>query len=325
MSENNWGMIGHEWAVNLLAARVKSHHTSHAYLFTGPPGVGKTTLALRFAQALNCTGITPPCGVCRACELAGRRIHPDVQVVEADGVSIKIEQIRNLQNDLSLQPFEARYRVAIILRMQDATDSAADSLLKTLEEPPPTVRLILTADVAENLFPTVVSRCQVIPLRPVPAARIEEALVERFGVSLGEAAMLAHLSGGRPGWALTAAQDPGVLIWRDEALDGLLGAVHSDRTGRFAYAEAIATHDQLDLILDIWQAWWRDVLLLAEGSGVHLVNHDRRSDLEKLAYRAGAQGARRALRAVCETIDALGKNANKRLALEVMLLEVPYI
>jgi DNA polymerase III delta' subunit len=230
----NWGLIGHEWAVDLLARRLAAGRVGHAYLFTGMSGVGKSTLATRLAQAINCTGDTPPCGACRACTLTESGAHPDVSFVEGDKGAIKIEAIRDLQNFLSLQPFEARSRIGIILRGQELTAQAADALLKTLEEPAPGARLLLTASMVDSLAATIASRCQVIHLRGVPAAQIEAALRERTDCSPSEAALLAGLAGGRPGWALGAAQNPDVLAWRAEVLDQLLAASSARRGWRGA-------------------------------------------------------------------------------------------
>lgn len=322
---DNWGMIGHRWAVDMLARRLDSGRLGHAYLITGPSGSGRSTLALRLAQAMNCTGSPVPCGVCRSCDLIAREGHADIHRLVPDGRSIKIEQVRNLQHDLALRPVEAPYRVAIIEQAQTATGHAADALLKTLEEPPPTTRLILTADAAENLLPTMVSRCQVIALRPVPVGDIAQAVASRYALSADEASMLAHLAGGRPGWALRAAEDPEVLAARAEIFDGLLGALAADRGGRFSYVEGIYRSDALPLLLDTWQSWWRDVLLLAEGSRTAPVNADRVTDLERVAASVTPEEARRALRATRQTIDALERNANTRLALDVLMLDMPYL
>ncbi len=326
--DDNWGMIGHEWAVELLASRLASERAGHAYLFTGPGQIGKSTLAIRFAQAMNCTdpGSGPaPCGKCRACDLIGRGIHPDVQVVSAEGRSIKIEAIRELQQSLALRPYEARFRVAILPDMQLATDHAADALLKTLEEPPASTRLLLTSDVSESLLPTIVSRCQVIPLRLVSIDTLSGALALRYGLDEQESALLAALSGGRPGWAIAAIENPEILKDRAEIVDAMLAVLNEKRVGRFNYSEEIARHPELQLVLETWQSWWRDVLLLVEGSSVTPVNIDRREDLEAISFQVTPEEARRALRAVRHTIEAMDKNANTRLALDVMLLEMPYL
>src|SRR4030065_2089299 len=137
----DWGMIGHEWAVKLLAEHVALGHDRHAYLFTGPSGVGRRTLALRFAQGLNCQHPPvpgQPCRTCSACKRIEQMHHPDLMVVEAEreGETLKIDQIRELQHTLSLAPYEARYRLALLLRFEEAHPSAANAMLKTLEDPP---------------------------------------------------------------------------------------------------------------------------------------------------------------------------------------------
>ena len=322
---NNWGLIGHEWAVDLLASRLASGRIGHAYLFTGSPGAGRRTLALRFAQALNCTGDAPPCGQCRACDLIARGAHPDVQVIAPEGRTLKIEQVRDLQHDLTLAPVEARYRVAILEDMQAATDQAADALLKTLEEPPGATRLLLTADSVDNVRPTIVSRCQVVPLRPVPARTLSAALVQRYGLPVEEANTLARLAAGRPGWAIAAAEDPAIVERHREVVGELLGLLRADRTGRFNASERIARDEALPFILETWQSVWRDVLHVVEDSSVLTVNADHQDELTALARDVSAEQARRALYAVRRTIAALEKYANTRLALDLMLLDLPYL
>ncbi len=326
-ANDNWDVIGHEWAVSLLAGRIASRRVSHATLITGVRGLGKSRMARRLAQSMNCTGANPPCGQCRACQHIERGQHPDLIVIEPEGATIRIEAIRDLQAALTLRPVEARCRIALILNAEKMTPAAADALLKTLEEPPETARLILVADVAEAIPPTIASRCQIVALRPVPISRIEAELQARLGVAVDRAALLARLSAGRPGWAITAARQPEILAARGEAIGALLDALQANRAGRFAYAEAVAAKsDMLPELLDLWRSVWRDVVLLAEGSPVEAVNADLTDTLRDIAYRAGREGARRALRAVHETAGLLdGTNANARLALDVMLLKMPYL
>ena len=139
MADNNhWGMIGHTWAVALLAGRIADQRSAHATLISGADGIGKHTLAFKLAQALQCTGAVPPCGTCRACDHMTRGLHPDLIHLESDGTSIKIETVRELQGVLTLRPTEAHYRIALIGNAERLTPSAADALLKTLEEPPST-------------------------------------------------------------------------------------------------------------------------------------------------------------------------------------------
>jgi DNA polymerase-3 subunit delta' len=222
---------------------------------------------------------------------------------------------------------EAHVRIGIILNADQLTGPAADALLKTLEEPAETARLLLSARHAESLPLTIASRCQVIPLRPVPIHEIEVALIERLHLPADQAGLLARLSAGRPGWALNAAQQPDLPARRAEILDGLLGALRSNRAGRFAFSETVAARaDELPLILDLWRSWWRDVLLIAEGAPVEPVNVDQWDAQARVAQAAGREGARAALEAVHKTASLLAEtNTNARLALDVMLLKMPYL
>jgi len=128
-----WNILGHEWAVNLLHQHIAQNSIKHAYLFTGPQGVGRRTLALRFAQAINCPNPPSPgvpCGECRTCRQIEKMEHVDLSFIEAStpGGTIKIDQIRDLQRNLSLSPYEAKYRIAILARFDEANASASNAL-----------------------------------------------------------------------------------------------------------------------------------------------------------------------------------------------------
>jgi DNA polymerase-3 subunit delta' len=315
-----WQTVGHEWAVALLARALATGHTAQAYLLTGAPNVGKTHLALELAAAVNCTGDAPPCGQCWSCQHIARGTHPDVTTVEPDGARIKIDQIRSLQRDLSLSPYRARRRACIITDFHLATTEAANALLKTLEEPPAHALLLLTAVDAGLLLPTIVSRCQALALRAVPGAQIAHALATRWGVPEEHAALLARLSAGRVGWAIRAAQDPAILADREQHLEMLLALLHQGRAAKIAAAEDLGKRDDLPDIIRLWQAWWRDVLLVRSGCEELVANVDYLDALRQWAARGSPHSAAVALRDAETALTRLEQNVNPRLAVEVMLL-----
>jgi DNA polymerase-3 subunit delta' len=328
MSTSSWPVVGHDWAVTLLLRAIESGRTAHAYLITGLEHIGKSTLARMLAQALNCAGQPVPCGreTCRACKLIAAGKYPDLHLVAPDGNTLKIDQVRALQHDLALTPVEGRFRVAILDGMDKATAEASNALLKTLEEPPPHVVLVLIAPEAEALLPTIVSRCQPIALRPLSVEAVRAALIERWGVENTRAESLAHLSGGRLGWAVMAAQDESVLTRRAQLLDDLARLTGQGRVERFAYAEEMAADSVAAReTLKLWQTWWRDALLLAAGSGAALTNSDRNDALRRHAAQFGVEGARAAAAHLGRALWQLDHNANARLALEVLMLDLPRV
>jgi DNA polymerase-3 subunit delta' len=325
----DWNILGHEWAVELLQGHVARSEVRHAYLFTGSQGVGRRTLALRLAQALNCPqppAPGEPCLGCRTCQQIARMQHPDLAIVEAEqvGGTLKVDQVRELQHSLSLAPYEARYRVAVLLRFEEAHTSAANALLKTLEEPPGQVVLILTAESAESLLPTIVSRCEVLRLRPLSLDEVSKGLQSRWGLSPEEGRLLAHISGGRPGYALRLHQNPELLEQRKAWLDDHARMLGASRVERFAYAEALSKdRNVLGTALQIWASLWRDVMIQASGAAAPIANLDRTEEVGDLAERFGLDGARQTLFALNRTMDLLGRNANARLASEVLMLDLP--
>jgi DNA polymerase-3 subunit delta' len=300
----------------------------HAYLIVGAESVGKETLARAFAQAVNCTypdEAQRPCGECRACKLIISGNHPDVVYAEHDPNtgSLKIEEIRALAQKIALKPYEARYRVAIFRDFDHARGPAQDALLKTLEEPPPQAMLILLAPAADALLPTITSRSQIISLRPVAVNIIHEVLLHR-GANDERAELLARLSSGRIGWAIRAHEDPALLEQRDTALNLLDEILSYSRAKRFDVAEDLSK-DKLSLypLLELWQTYWRDALLLCEGVPVPPTNSDRREKLQQLARQMSPDDALHALQSTRAMLDNLSLNLNLRLALEVMFLDYP--
>lgn len=319
-------IIGHEWAVNLIKRSLARNRLAHAYLFVGPPRIGKTTLALFLAQAVNCLDEgSRPCGVCLACQKIGQGLHPDVRVIDEEGSSIKIDQIRALQSEAVLSPFEGRQRVYILCNFQKATMEAANCLLKTLEEPPPNVLLILTAVQVENLLPTIVSRCQVLNLRSLAVRQVEQALKTYWGVEPYQARLLARLSGGRIGWAIEACSNEALLREREKYLVALEQALGQKRTERMRLAQQLSQFPEiLPELLDLWQNWWRDLLLAKSGNIQAVTNVDREQTVLHESQQYTLNEIWACLRALERAAKQIEQNVNPCLALEVLLLSLPH-
>jgi DNA polymerase-3 subunit delta' len=325
----NWNLIGHEWAVQMLKQHVAQGTHRQAYLFTGPESVGRSTLALRFAQAINCPQpieLGEPCLDCPTCSQLERYVHPDLAIVEAEhrGGQLKVDQIRALQHGLSLAPYDAQYRIAILQRFEEANRQAANALLKTLEEPPRQVVIILTAVSTDRLLPTIVSRCEVIRLRPVPAAVLIQGLSNKWQVDGDEAELLTHLSGGRPGYAFRLFQYPEEMSNRKSWLEDQLNLISSNRINRFEYVESMAKNPQsVSEILKVWLSFWRDVMLRTSNSNSPITNIDYQEKINELAQRINYEQAYRMVVKLEKVFDNLARNANPRLTLEVLMLDLP--
>ena len=355
-SSGGWQTFGHPGAIRLLGGAISLGRASHAYLVTGPEQVGKRTLALDIARAVNCTPSTdlfgdtpqPPCGRCESCDRIARGLHADVRVIDVDtelpsdedasgsgrGSSqrtrknIRIEHIAELQREAALKPFEGRRRVFIVDGAEAMSAEAANRLLKTLEEPAEDVMIVLVSSFPERLPPTVVSRCQRIELRLVRGEEIERVLVDRFDAEPGDAAMLSRIARGCPGWAIDALSDPTAMDKRTQAAQRILSVLTGDIEVRFRYArEASATfgRDRAAGMAEIeaWLDWWRDVAFAANGLERHVANADWLPSLSAVGKALDSGELSGAVDAVERTLDALRANAMPRLALEVLMLDLP--
>ena len=326
----NWDILGQEWAVDMLKQHISRDAVRHAYLFSGPPGLGRRTLALRLAQALNCTQATAPgqpCGVCRDCKQIESMRHPDLSIVqaEAEGGTLKVDQVREVRRALALKPYQGYYRVALFLRFQEASEGAANALLKTLEEARGYAVLILTADAPEQLLPTITSRCEVLRLRPLSVEAIETYL-QSHGAEPEHAHLIAHISGGRPGYALQLLQDESALEFRAERLTDLRQLLSSTRVLKFNYAEKMAKDKEtMRQTLLVWLSYWRDVMLRASGAKTHMANIDQNESIATLAKRLELENARQVVHNLELGLKRLERNVNARLLAEVLLLDLPEI
>ncbi len=333
-----WQVIGQPRAVSLLQRSLETDSLAHAYLFVGPAHVGKMKLALNLAQALNCEAAEPPCGECASCQKVVSAKHADVQIIglSHDGDSnetkpraeISIDQIRQIQHSASLPPFEGRYKVSIIDGTELLSIEAANCLLKTLEEPAEKVVFILLATNERLLPATVISRCQRLELLPLAITEVETALNSSWGIEPEKAKLLARLSHGCLGWAVSVALDDGLFQQRAERLDELLNIINADYEERFTYAaQLVAQFSQnrglVQERLDLWLEWWRDLLLVKVGCSDDITNIDRLAMLIDMARDYSLTQIKAFINSIRATGDQLRQNANPRLVLEVLMLSIP--
>ena len=324
----NWNLLGHNWAVDMLRQHVANGTQRHAYLFTGSRGIGRRSLALAFARALTC--VQPPapgafCGECRECRQIGAMQHPDLSIIQApkEGGMLKVEQIRELRKGVLLSPYQAKYKIILLLRFQEANPSSANALLKTLEEAPSKVILLLTADNTEQLLPTIVSRCEVLRLRPVPVSRVEAYLQEK-GANKEKAQFLTHLSAGRPGYALSLLEDETELELRSERIAEFKSMLSASRVNKFAYAEKLVKDkENFRETLLLWLSLWRDLMLYVAGNKESVVNIDPLELFDILSLQLDLSGAKTLLKTAENGIWQLKRNVNARLLAENILLDFP--
>ncbi len=332
---HDWNIVGHEHSINILRRALSSQRVRHAYLFTGSEHIGKTLLAQRFTQTLLCTGgpdpkVAPlnPCNTCLSCRKVMHGNHPDVHYIarSPDKQFILIEQVRALQSDSARKTLEGRRNIFIIQGLHEMNVQAANCLLKTLEEPEPDVVLLLTTTDPGLLLPTILSRVQQVPMHLLTIEQIKAALEQRWQVEQEEASLIAALAAGRMGWAVQAVEDEDMLAERQAQLETLSKLPAAGKVQRFEVAQRLSAEgDKVHGILELWLLWWRDMLLAANNSLDLIVNVDMQGLIQNQATRVGAADSRRMVHAILHTMEALEQNVNARVALEVLMLDMPTI
>jgi DNA polymerase-3 subunit delta' len=333
-----WQVVGQTRAVSFLQRSLERRTVAHAYLLVGPAHVGKMTLALDLAKALNCEAAEVPCGTCESCQKIAAAKHADVQIIDLAGgrnsgeaklqTEISIDQIRELQHSASLPPFEGTFKVFIIDGAELMSHEAANSLLKTLEEPVGKVVFILLT-ISDRLLPaTVVSRCQRLELMPLAATEIETALQSRVDIETAKAKLLAGLSHGCFGWALSAARSDEPLKQRSERLEQFLKVTSGDGEERFNYAFQLAiqfsrNREPVRETLDLWLSWWRDLLMIKASCPNLITNTDLEATLISHAQGYHLGQIRDFISSIEMALEQLKQNANPQLVLEVLMLSLP--
>ena len=356
--------VGQPAALAAVRRAVETVRPPHALLLAGPDHVGKTTLAFDLAAGLLCLAqdaAARPCRECPACRKVDNGNHPDLHVVgpEGAGLQIRVGQVQRLASDLALLPLEGRFRIAVVENAHRLNIDAQNALLKTLEEPPAAVVLVLAASDSAALLPTVASRCVRLRLGPVDSETIGAFLVHKERADSARGTTLGRLAGGRPGIALRLASDPEAVLVYGRLARTLLDLADAGRRRRLAaQAELLADGARLAAaaagavgdggegettrsekgtrrispaerraavmqVLAVWRDVARDLAVAAHGGRRELRLHDLLDEL--LETGAAVDPARAAafldrLEAMSRAVDAY---ANPELALDALLIEWP--
>lgn len=329
-----WQTTGQQRIIALLEHSIKNNELAHAYLIIGPPHVGKMTLAVDLAQAINCNDSQPPCKECQTCKKIAGRKHADVIVIEnAEDTStetktaseIGIDEIKVLQHSANLPPYEGKYKVFIINGAESLSHEAANCLLKILEEPPPHVVFVLLTSKESLVLPTIISRCQRLELKPLTSEEISRILTTSYKLDNQQAKLLAVLAQGCPGWAINAALDSTVLAQRAQFVEEMFSLLDTTWGERLTYAARLGTNRALaEQALRNWLSCWRDIMLIKNGYKEAIVNSDYLEALESLSQRLDVAEVRSFIQSVEKSLAYIAAtSANLRLITEVALLNMP--
>lgn len=314
-------ILGHDRIVEVLRRSLSGGKTAHSYLFEGVPGSGRKKTALTLIQALFCTALPDDaCGICASCRKIDGGNHPDIHLISPlpDKRDISIDQLREMQHILSLRPYEAPRKACIIDPAERMSVGAANSLLKTLEEPPGNALIVLLTENAGMLLPTVRSRCQLIRFAPLSPEHVL-TLLERSGMAPEAAALIAPMSGGSLQKALEL--DNEALVARREAVLSRVGQLTIQRIATvFDAAEELSGNRDATLeLLDMLLSFYRDAVHLGAGSA-EIVNRSVRPAIESIAAKRSFPRNLELLERIYETRRDVQRNANPKLALDQLFM-----
>ncbi|UFJ40519.1 DNA polymerase III subunit delta' [Brevibacillus humidisoli] len=321
-----WSQITEQPRVtDLLQASLTNDRLAHAYLFTGPRGTGKMRIAMHLAKSIFCRQHShDACEQCVNCQRISGGNHPDVFVVRPDGASIKIDQIRALQKEMTMRSLESPHKVYVIEHVDKMTVQAANSLLKFLEEPPKGVVAILLTENSHALLPTILSRCQIIPFSPLPVELLASQLIAE-GIPSGMAHLACQIT-----TQLDEARELSQSDWfaqlRNEVIQLSQDCKQRGSYALYSIQELFVKNErlkeELPLFLDMLILWLRDVLYVQVGRHAQLIYRDQQDMLERQAYVWTQAELMQGIGLAMDTRNRIERNANPQLALERLVLQL---
>lgn len=319
-------IIDHKSAIKILQKQIKSSRVSHAYLFTGKEGVGKKRLAIQFAKALFCREIVADsCDSCITCRKIEHSNHPDLKNIEIDDDSrqLKIDQMREMQKELVYKPYEGQRKIYIINDADRMTSQAANSLLKTLEEPPSYATIVLLAEDVNKILPTVFSRCQHIKLSVISRDKIKEFLL-REGIKKEKVELLSRLANGSPGRALKLSTDEELFARRKEVLTSLVKLHKVNKVELFKFADSMEELCKQGFpLLDLLSNWYHDIMMYKHDSeSNNIVNYDYKENIKEEAELYTIDELISILNLINDYQQYIDHNVREDLVLQVLLLKI---
>lgn len=315
---------GHEIIIKALQSAIEKDRLSHCYLFTGEESIGKRLVALTLAKTLLCKGGgIEPCDRCNSCLKFDSWNHPDLEFIEPEKGLIKKDVIDSLIKSLSISPLESKRKVVIIDDCDKMEVETQNALLKTLEEPPSYVNIILITFNANNLIPTILSRSQLIKFHPVESKYIVELIVSEYGKTHEEASFIAHFTKGSVGKSITLCQHPEFFERRDNTINLIHNVIKGDRINILNSIDFfVQNKDHIDEIVDIMIYWFRDLLVYKEiGNSNLILNRDKIQLLSSETFM-DADRINDIIDNIMEIKKLIDNNVNFQLAIETMLLNM---
>ena len=335
-------IVGQDKALKTIHNALIHKTLPHAYLFYGAKGVGKYTTAISLAKAIACGEQEADfCGSCSSCRRIEDGNHPDVYVIrpvitrsggewvhDPENGMILIDQIREIQRRISLRSFEGGYKVAILDGAERMSPSAANSLLRMLEEPPGETLLILISPTKSHLLPTIVSRCQKIPYPPLSREVLQKMLKERYGWEEAHSALVAGLAGGSVGKSI-AMDTEWVCTERRQWIERLIHIEEGKlEEGISSLAEGMSRSPVLEDIMETYSTWYRDLLIFIEtGESLRLLNSDMGEHIALCSPKRKAEDYITRIQHIQKArkdIEDIAVRVNHRLVLEDLLLKLQY-
>lgn len=322
-------IIGQEHIKEHLISSIRMGKISHAYLFGGELQSGKEYIANVFAQALQCENINDnadSCMECHSCKQAISKNHPDIiTITHVKPNIISVDEIREqIISDVSIKPYNNKWKVYIVNEAEKMTVQAQNALLKTLEEPPEYVVILLLVTNSQMMLPTIISRCIPLNLRPVEDKVIREYLMKEVKVPDYQADICVAFARGNVGKAKSLATSEEFDEIKNEAIRILKYVDHMDVTDMLDTLKKLSDYKlSIDDFMDIMMVWYRDVLMYKATMDVDsLIFREEGSDIRKRASESTYEGIEDIILAIEKTKTRLKANVNYELAMELLLLAI---